>query len=48
MKIPKLKCKRCKHAWFPRKEKKPRFCPKCNSPYWDKPRKKKKKIVLTI
>lgn len=34
------KCLRCKHKWIPRKEKKPRWCPKCHSPYWDKQRKK--------
>ena len=26
--------------WVPRREEKPRVCPKCKSPYWDKPRKK--------
>jgi len=43
MKIKKLKCLRCDHKWFPRKEKKPRTCPKCNSAYWDTPRRKKNK-----
>jgi len=42
MKLKKLKCLRCTHKWFPRKEKLPLFCPKCNSPYWNKPRKKVK------
>lgn len=33
-------CERCKHIWVPREEKDyPRVCPKCKSPYWDKPRK---------
>ena len=33
---PYLYCKRCKHRWIPRAEKLPKFCPKCNSPYWNK------------
>lgn len=32
------KCLRCKHQWIPR-VRKPRKCPKCLSPYWNKPRK---------
>ena len=36
------KCKRCGHVWIPRnKNEKPRVCPKCKSPYWDIPPKKK-------
>ncbi|MEK6862044.1 MAG: hypothetical protein AABY07_08830 [Nanoarchaeota archaeon] len=35
-------CERCKHTWTPRDEKEPRVCPKCKSPYWNVPRKKKK------
>lgn len=37
--IPKYKCLRCEHEWIPRSENYPRVCPKCMSPYWDKPRK---------
>jgi len=37
-KIPTLKCKRCDHQWIPRSPNKPKVCPKCNSPYWDKER----------
>jgi Zn finger protein HypA/HybF involved in hydrogenase expression len=33
------KCERCKHVWVPREEDYPRVCPKCKSPYWDRPRK---------
>jgi len=34
------KCERCGHKWYPREEREiPRVCPKCKSPYWDKPRK---------
>jgi NADH pyrophosphatase NudC (nudix superfamily) len=32
-------CERCGHTWVPRDEDQPRVCPKCKSPYWDKPRK---------
>lgn len=36
-------CKRCGHNWSPRKpNRKPKVCPNCKSPYWDKPRKNKK------
>jgi len=35
------KCERCSHIWFPRGKEGPRVCPKCKSPYWDKPRRAK-------
>ncbi|MEM0171614.1 MAG: hypothetical protein QXV57_03535 [Thermoproteota archaeon] len=35
MELPRLKCKRCGHEWYPRKPEKPRICPRCKSPYWD-------------
>ncbi len=32
-------CSRCGHEWIPRhKGSPPETCPKCRSPYWDKPR----------
>ena len=35
------KCERCGHEWVPRNKKEnPNVCPKCKSPYWDRPRKK--------
>lgn len=37
----RLNCKRCGHTWIPRKDKSPKVCPKCKSPYWDKKRLKK-------
>lgn len=37
--VTKLFCFRCEHIWLPRVEINPKFCPKCKSPYWDKPRK---------
>ena len=35
--LPKFKCLRCGHEWIPRKIE-PKKCPKCNSPYWNKPK----------
>lgn len=34
-----LFCFRCYHTWKRRKKILPKNCPKCHSPYWDKPRK---------
>ena len=34
----KLQCKRCKISWIPRIEGRPKWCPSCHSPYWDKDR----------
>ena len=34
-----FQCERCGHKWAPRSKENPRVCPKCHSPYWDKPRK---------
>ena len=33
-------CERCKHQWIPRGKQNPIICPRCKSPYWDKPKKK--------
>lgn len=35
------KCSRCGGKWKRKPEKKPERCPKCNSPYWDRPRRKR-------
>jgi predicted Zn-ribbon and HTH transcriptional regulator len=33
-------CERCRHDWIPRDiDNEPRVCPKCKSPYWNKPRR---------
>lgn len=34
-------CERCDHTWIARDttEGEPLVCPKCKSPYWNKPRK---------
>lgn len=34
------RCERCEHVWLPREGgDEPRVCPKCKSPYWNKPRR---------
>jgi DNA-directed RNA polymerase subunit RPC12/RpoP len=36
------RCERCNHEWVPRdKDQEPRVCPRCKSPYWNRPRKGK-------
>jgi predicted Zn-ribbon and HTH transcriptional regulator len=33
-------CERCEHQWVPvKQDEKPKVCPKCKSPYWDRPRR---------
>ncbi len=41
MEMPVLKCLRCGHRWYPRKEKLPKICGKCKSPYWNRKRTKR-------
>ncbi len=40
-------CLRCNHKWTPKEgfdeNNKPITCPNCRSPYWDTPKKEKKK-----
>lgn len=36
------RCERCMHEWIPKDyNQEPAVCPKCKSPYWNKPRKAK-------
>ncbi len=50
------RCERCGHEWVPRdSDGEPRVCPKCKSPYWNRPRKSatsyedfRDKIVATL
>ncbi|MGC2303523.1 MAG: hypothetical protein WA447_09400 [Candidatus Binatus sp.] len=42
IKVEAYTCERCGYEWirrFPDKPE-PRTCPKCKSPYWDRPRRK--------
>ena len=41
IKVYECKCERCKHKWITRTGEIPTVCPKCKSPYWDKPLNKK-------
>ncbi len=41
LELPTLACLRCEHTWFPRSPKLPKVCPKCSTPYWNKPRQMK-------
>ena len=44
-----LFCFRCYHTWKGRKEGSPKSCPKCHSPYWNKPRKRvSREIILKM
>ena len=39
------KCYRCGHEWRPYDiNEPPRVCPKCKSPYWDRPKKENKNV----
>lgn len=34
------RCERCGHEWVPKDaDREPAVCPKCKSPYWNRPRK---------
>src|SRR5437870_2472561 len=35
------RCERCSHEWLPRADgdDQPKVCPKCKSPYWNRPRR---------
>jgi len=40
--VKQLYCKRCGYSWIPR-QKDVTLCPKCKSPYWNKPKRVKEK-----
>lgn len=42
-------CERCKHTWIPREttEGEPLVCPRCKSPYWNKPRQSETKKSIS-
>ena len=35
------RCERCEHQWLPREQDgpEPKVCPRCKSPYWNRPRR---------
>lgn len=39
--IEGFECDRCRHKWIPRLkiDGEPTICPRCKSPYWNKPRR---------
>lgn len=41
--LSRLACNRCGHQWWPRMVGRPKQCPKCRSPYWDKERTRHRK-----
>ena len=42
--VKAFKCDRCGYEWCPKTaEIKPLTCPKCRSPFWDTPRRRKQK-----
>jgi len=47
--IREVECNRCGHRWIPRSFETPNHCPKCGSPYWNRPRvrkyKNKKEVI---
>lgn len=43
--MEKEKCLRCNYEWYRRNPKSPDRCAKCNSPYWNKQRQRKRKPV---
>ena len=43
IKLKGFRCERCGHEWIPRDiSQEPRVCPKCKSPYWNRPRRSMK------
>jgi DNA-directed RNA polymerase subunit RPC12/RpoP len=41
IKVMGYRCERCEHEWVPKAQTEPRVCPRCKSPYWNRPRKSK-------
>jgi predicted Zn-ribbon and HTH transcriptional regulator len=42
MELPSLECLKCGHTWHPRTNELPGVCPRCKSPKWQEPNKRKK------
>lgn len=45
--LPTLTCTRCGHTWLQRVAA-PKLCAKCKSPYWDRPKKKFRKVQKKV
>lgn len=43
--VRQLDCKRCGHRWIPNRPVKPKVCPKCKNPNWNKIKKLKQQPV---
>jgi len=47
-KVTQCTCERCGYSWVPKKQGKeyvtPMHCAKCNNPYWNRPRKNKRRV----
>jgi len=39
--IMRAVCNRCGYDWYPKTPDAPKRCPKCESPYWNRPRVRK-------
>ena len=39
------RCERCGHKWIPKSDIPPKTCSLCKSPYWDRPRRVKRRPV---
>lgn len=46
IKLPTMKCKRCGHEWYPKREEMPIRCAKCKTPYWNIPRVVKTALII--
>ena len=52
--IEGYRCQRCNHHWAPRNgtgyrdKEDPKTCPKCKSPYWNKPRTNQARIPIMV
>lgn len=45
IKVTGFQCERCRHRWIPRKKTStPKVCPKCKSPYWDRPKGQRRRL----